>query len=355
MTATTHLSRTFPAPFQSGGKVSSRLDPVVDQAPYRWSGPLNGPPFRFSGRACIAGERDSFDSSLYREIAVESPIKHTESMQPPTHVPALRRSRRRRVSRSWVCLGAKTRNRVVRPLGTIRALGDGISRDPIGTIASANIYAVVDNNPLRSSDYLGLFRNPINWLCDKVFDAIAPPALKQAPPRPTTDNNTTYKGDHVIVTTAFAPSDTRDLRWHVEPGTDNGTLKMSEIVVDCCGDCSPIKCSISFSANVVVYKGRPVQADGMLIPASHVYGHEQKHYKSLLTYSFEVAKQMSEEKPPVTPSELEQKYAKLLFDYLKQEQDHANPDSPGTYEPVPPELYPNWNYEKQQEDLGTGI
>jgi hypothetical protein len=53
-------------------------------------------------------------------------------MLPPTHARTTRRFRRRPSTRSWGCLGAKTCTRGNGPLGTIRALGDGISRDPLG-------------------------------------------------------------------------------------------------------------------------------------------------------------------------------------------------------------------------------
>jgi hypothetical protein len=160
MTTATNLSGTFPVPFQSGGKVSSRFDPVVDQSSYRWAKPLNGPPFHLSGRESMASERDSCDSYLYREIAVENPIYHTETMLPVTPIRSTRRTRSRHLHRSCCRSGVRTRIWGVRPLGTIRALGDGISRDPIGERGGKNLYGFVRNSPISLRDTLGKSVDP---------------------------------------------------------------------------------------------------------------------------------------------------------------------------------------------------
>jgi len=61
-------------------------------------------------------------------------------------------TRRRRPHRSRRCTSARMRIKGVRPLGTIGALGEGISRDPIGGFAEKNLYASVLNNPTTYID-----------------------------------------------------------------------------------------------------------------------------------------------------------------------------------------------------------
>jgi hypothetical protein len=77
-------------------------------------------------------------------------------MPPVTPIRAGRRSRRQRGHRSWGRPGSKTRTWGLRPLGTIRALGDGISRDPIGDLGGHNLYGFVNNNSVGRADLLGL-------------------------------------------------------------------------------------------------------------------------------------------------------------------------------------------------------
>ena len=76
-------------------------------------------------------------------------------MIPATHLRATRRSRRRQVHRSRCRSRVRTRTWGVRPLGTIRALGDGISRDPIGESESPSLSDFLGNSPLDYIDVLG--------------------------------------------------------------------------------------------------------------------------------------------------------------------------------------------------------
>jgi hypothetical protein len=123
----------------------------------------------------MASEGDSCDSYLYREVAVENPMNNTETMHPAMPIRPTRRSRRRQVHRSRCRSRVGTRIWGVRPLGTIRALGDGISRDPLGEPGfravtdrrdryersqENSLYAFVCNNPLTVVDLLGLSEEP---------------------------------------------------------------------------------------------------------------------------------------------------------------------------------------------------
>jgi hypothetical protein len=155
MVTTTNLS-ALPEPFQAGGKVRRRLEPVLDQPRLRRRWTPNSPPFRFSGRECTAGERDRCDSYLFREVAAGYPLKHTETMLPVTPSRSTRRSRRQRSHRSWCRSGVRTRTWGVRPPGTRSALGEGISRDPIGERGGKSLYAFVLNVPTSNVDPDGL-------------------------------------------------------------------------------------------------------------------------------------------------------------------------------------------------------
>lgn len=238
--------------------------------------------------------------------------------------------------------------------------GRWISKDPIGEIGGRNLYTFLENQGPNSFDVLGMWswKDPlgIGALCDWIAGKLNPAAGNIK--RPSTDNNKEYKLPHIIVKTAFSPSDVRDLRWHLKPGTGgaNGRLDLDENSVSCCGDCTPIKCVITISTiGVQVFSNRPSNHDGGQMPARLVYGHEQKHYKNILGFGHNIAQQILSEPATMTAAQLTQKYNALLIDFIKKEMAHSNPGSPQTYEGSEPELYPNWSFEKQQEDRGTGI
>ena len=78
-------------------------------------------------------------------------------MLPVTPARTTRQSRPRQLHCSWCCASARRRINGRRPLCTIGALGEGISRDPIGERASLSLYGFVGNDPLIHYDRLGLF------------------------------------------------------------------------------------------------------------------------------------------------------------------------------------------------------
>ena len=67
-------------------------------------------------------------------------MKHTETMLPVTPARTTRQSRPRQLHCSWCCASARRRINGRRPLCTIGALGEGISRDPIGEMGGRNLH-----------------------------------------------------------------------------------------------------------------------------------------------------------------------------------------------------------------------
>jgi hypothetical protein len=90
------------------------------------------------------------------EIDVEDLMSHNPTMLLVAHVRSTRRSRRRRSHRSRCCPCAKTRIWGVRTPGTMSALGDGISRDPLEEDGGLNSYGMLDNAPISFVDLFGL-------------------------------------------------------------------------------------------------------------------------------------------------------------------------------------------------------
>ena len=112
---------------------------------------------------------------------MEYEIHHIADMNQAKPTPLPKGCAHRRTHRSRRCTSARMRIKGVRPLCTMSALGEGISRDPIAEKGGLNLYAFVRNDSPNAVDPAGLFDGPIVW--PPRPDPRPPQRPPQYPPR----------------------------------------------------------------------------------------------------------------------------------------------------------------------------
>jgi hypothetical protein len=144
----------------------------------------------------------------------------------------------------------------------------------------------------------------------------------------------------------FEPSKSEYLPWKYERNSDDSlfgrlSVAVASVKVKCTEGEKGLTCTMGFNVFAYINSTRQRDKNGSpIVPESHVYGHEQRHFANILAAGFELAKALSvsgEKKISV----IEKEYSKRLMKIFEDEQTHdkavtGNPNTPGAQEPIAP-------------------